>query len=77
MMYVGAIMSTLGDVQYIRVFNINLKAFVPHMHHDIPQCTHDILMYSWYPPDVLNTHYTGCKVIYTLTGIKLYVLQCF
>ena len=31
----------------------------PHMHHDIP------LMYSWYPPDVLNTpdvlniHYTG------------------
>ena len=26
-------------------------------HH---QCTHGIPpMYSWYPPDVLNTHYTG------------------
>ena len=40
----------------------------PHLHHDIPRCTHGIPMYSWYPdvlmisptyimisPDVLNT----------------------
>ena len=35
----GDIMSTSGDVQYIGVFNRNLKAFInllPHMHHDIP-----------------------------------------
>ena len=46
MMYVGDIMSTLVDVQYIRVFNINSKAFVPHMHHDIPRCTEHSPMYS-------------------------------
>ena len=29
---------------------------IPHMHHDILQCTHDISpIYSLYPPDVLNT----------------------
>ena len=35
----GDILSTLGDVQYIRVCNINWKVFItllPHMQHDIP-----------------------------------------
>ena len=50
MMHVGDIMSTSGDVQYNGVFNIN----------QLTQCTQDFSpMYSWYPPDVLNTHYTG------------------
>ena len=43
------IMSTLGDVQYIRVFNINqrlLSTCLAHMNHDIPRCTYGIsLMY--------------------------------
>ena len=45
----GDIMSTSGDVQYIRVFNRNRKVFtnlLPHMHHDIPQCIEHALMYS-------------------------------
>ena len=45
----GDIMSTLGNVQYIRVFNRNWKDFIkllPHMYHDIPW------MY-WTFPDVL------------------------
>ena len=52
--------STLGGYhEYIGVFNRNWKVFtnlLPHMHHDISRCTHDIpLMYSWYPP--MNSWY--------------------
>ena len=47
----GDIMSTLGDVQYIGVFNINFKmaciSELPHMHHDI------------YAPDVLICSHTN------------------
>ena len=48
--------STLGDAQYLGVFNRNWQVFtnlLPHIHHDIPWCTEHPLMYSWYPPDVL------------------------
>ena len=29
MMHVGDIMSTLGDIQYIRVFNVNQRKLAP------------------------------------------------
>ena len=83
MMYVGDIMSTLGmfstsgfSIYIERLLSPTCIMISPDV-LNIPQCTHDIPMYSWYPPDVLNTNYTGRKFIYTLTGIKLYVLQCF
>ena len=48
-----------GGCSVHRGFQYKSKAFVnflPHMNHDIPRCTHGIpLMYSWYPPRVLNT----------------------
>ena len=71
----GDIMSTSGDVECIGVFNINqsLINLLPHMNHDIPQCTKHPLMYSRYSsivlmvspdvlmvsPDALNTQHTG------------------
>ena len=60
----GDIMSTLGDVQYIGVFNRDWKVFtnlLPHMHHDIPPMywtSSNVLMISpnvlMVSPNVLN-----------------------
>ena len=52
MTHVGDIMSTLADVQYIGVFNINQRR--------LSICSPTWIMisppiYSWYPSDVLNT----------------------
>ena len=50
MTHVGDIMSTLGDVQHIGVFNINTKKvfinLLPHRNHDIPRWNEHCPMYS-------------------------------
>ena len=47
--YIGDIMSTSGDVQYIGVFNRNWKVFTSLL----PDMYHDITPMYWTSPDVL------------------------
>ena len=64
-------MSTSRDVRYIRGYHEYIGGYHEYiegcsvqwgdiMIHllNIPQCTHDIILMYWTPPDVLNTHYT-------------------
>ena len=60
----GDIMMHVGGGQVDKSLSISIEnpnvLNIPDVLIVSPQCTHGIPpMYSRYPPDVLNTHYTG------------------
>ena len=58
MMHVEDIMSTLGDFQFIGVFNIKQRLYQLASLHE-----------SWHPPDVLNIPRCTEHTLYKVTNV--------